>query len=68
MKVIYIKIKKATILLGNLKEEEITSYKMIYKEKSKEKVFSMWTFDKEVKPFTEYEFIQHFKNNILLSK
>ena len=67
MKIIDIKIKKATILLDNLKEEEITSYKMIYKEKSKEKIFNMWTFDNDVKPFTEYEFIQHFKNNILLS-
>jgi hypothetical protein len=61
MKIIDIKIKKATILLPNLKEEEITSYKIIYKEKSKEKTFKMWTFDKETKPFTEYEFIQHFK-------
>lgn len=61
MKIIDIKIKKSTILLPNLKEEDITSYKMIYKKKSKEKIFRMWTFDKETKPFTEYEFIQHFK-------
>ena len=37
MKIIDIKIKKATILQPNLREEDITSYKMIYKEKSKEK-------------------------------
>ena len=36
MKIIDIKIKKSTILLPNLKEEDITSYKMIYKKKSKE--------------------------------
>jgi hypothetical protein len=61
MKIIDIKIKKATILLPNLKEEEITSYKIIYKKKSEKKIFRMWTFNDETKPFTEYEFIQHFK-------
>jgi hypothetical protein len=65
IKIIDIKIKNATILLSNLKEEEVTSYKINYLKNKKEKTFSMWTFNNQIKPFTEKELIKDFYKKIL---
>lgn len=65
IKIIDIKIKNATILLSNLKEEEVTSYKINYLKNNKENFFSMWTFNNEIKPFTEEELIKDFYKKIL---